>query len=154
MRRKVRATQYIPEGPPAAFEVIDPASTRTEWHFTIRDAIVGDEPEFVVPRVAGSKKAARLVTLDEVCRAAFRECTEGRGRIHLTEWRKGLPVYQALVLCTPGWTVGPLRRGVPSAAVPMFKPLWSTDPERTARELPYHEPPARFIHPYHKSLGV
>lgn len=140
---KIRATQFIPDGPQPLFQIIDDTSARVGWHIKLRDAISGDEPEFLVPRSTGSKKTLRLVTLDEVCRAGFRECNEGRGILTLTEWRQGLPVYVARVACWPGWT-GRMERGR-GAAVPIFKPLWSTDPERTARELPWHEPPARFV---------
>lgn len=141
----IRAHQVIPDGPEARFTVLDPTNTKTVWHIKIKDAIRNDCPEFEVPRVTGGKKnpTARFTTLDEVCRAGFRECNEGRGTLTLTEWVKGLPVYTALVACWPSWTVK--RVGKAHAAVPIFRPLWSTNPERTARELPYQEPPARYV---------
>ena len=146
MTRRLRVTQYIPDGPPAAFTVIGPATSPVGWHIKVRDAIHGDEPEFLVPRTTGPKKAPTLVTLDEVCRVGFREANGGKAVLTLTEWVNGYPVFTARVACWPGWSASRPVKGT-AVAVPIFKVLWSTDPERAARELPWHEPPPQFIGP-------
>lgn len=135
--RKVKGTQII-ESPPALFTVVG-ESTRNEWVVRVRDAIRGDEPSWSVPLTTGSKANRRDVTIEEVCRVGMREANEGRAVLYLTEYRNGLPVYQAMVSCQPGWAS--TSRG----AVPVFRPLWSTDPARTKVALPWHEPPSQFV---------
>jgi hypothetical protein len=137
-KTRIKGTQIFET--PALFELIDDDSTRNEWVVRLRDAIYGDEPSFTVPLTTGSKakKSQRDVTLDEVCRVGFRELNEGRGVLFLTEYRNGLPVYQAIVASSPGWSTH-MKNG----AVPVFRPLWSTHPERTRAGLPFHLPQCR-----------
>ncbi len=123
------------------FNVVVGDPSRNEWTVRVRDAIRGDEPVWSVPITTGSKakKTVRPVTIEEVCRVGCREANEGRAILFLTEYRNGMPVYQAMVTCQPGWHSS--SRG----AIPVFRPLWSTNPERTKLALPWVDPPERFL---------
>lgn len=120
-KRRAKATQITPSGPPVMFEILDAASKRTEWHIVITDAILNDRPEFVVP--IGPKRAP--YTLDDVCRAGARECNENVGMLTVTEWRAGAPTFSAIVAVARDFG-GRIRYRVP----------WSTDAARCVRELP------------------
>lgn len=92
MKRKPKLVQVIPDAPPATFQVHERKPGDSRWHFRLRDAILGDEPEF---EYRPPKKGC-LYTTKELAVYAASEMNEGRGQITATEFADGVPVFSAV----------------------------------------------------------
>lgn len=110
--RRIRYAQHTPAGPTPMFEVVEPQLGVHHWHIRIRDAISGDEPEFL----AKIPKKAPFPTPLEVAWALRKECNESVGLLFVTEVTDGVPTFSSAWRST-------------SVLHPPFC-VWSTDQER------------------------
>lgn len=86
----LRFKHYIPEAPPAMFQVVESTPGLSYWEAQVSDAIQGDAPYF---RAAVPKSAKAPADPLSVAALALRKANEGLGRCTLTEVRYGVPVF-------------------------------------------------------------
>lgn len=93
--RRPRLVQFTPEQPTALFTFCDtnPDVVPHCWHLKIRDAIVGDEPEWTYTPPGKSKYPP--FTPQQIANAGAGELNEGSGLVTMTEYRKGVPTFVA-----------------------------------------------------------
>lgn len=91
-RRRLGLQQYIPREPQPMFQIVEPQPNVNYWHVKIKDAIVGDEPEF---RKTLPKSRANWPTPQQVANAGAGELNEARGIVSLTRYEDGIPVFSA-----------------------------------------------------------
>lgn len=98
--RKLPLKQYIPDGPNGPkFQVVTFKKGNNYWHIRIRDAIIGDEPEFTLDIPKASKKAP--VTAQQVANAGAGQLNEATGLVFLTKYTDGIPTYTGIFASTP-----------------------------------------------------
>lgn len=88
-KRSPKFEQYIPEHPSVMFQVVEKIEDQNYWHAKIRDAIVGDEPEF---RYCPPKKGCPF-TIQELANKVAGELNEARGTITLQEFVDNIPTF-------------------------------------------------------------
>lgn len=81
---------YIPEAPPAMFQVVESTPGLSYWEAQVFDALQGDAPYF---RAAVPKRAKAPADPMDMAALALKEANEGLGRCTLTEVRDGVPVF-------------------------------------------------------------
>jgi hypothetical protein len=92
-RRKLGIKQHIPESSvEPLFQVVEYALGDSYWHIKIKDAIVGDEPEF---RFYLPKNRENWPDAQRVANAGAGELNEARGLISLSRYEDGIPVFSA-----------------------------------------------------------
>jgi hypothetical protein len=89
--KRIRLKQVIPDGPPAAFTIVEHKPGDSRYHARLRDAICGDEPEFELKLPAKSKYPPP--TPQRVANAAAGELNEATGAVFLTRYTDGIPTF-------------------------------------------------------------